>query len=160
MVVGSIEHKRHTSSNGGSTAKGMQNILHLPDTLPAKQHWRERLRAWWHRLERQWEPVTVNKSIDSVTMPKWIAIGILGAILTFGIQSWWRGSDQRDMIIELKTELRLSREYEAERARQMKEQAELNQVRIEAVTGELKTIKGMLSSQQMAALENAKRGNN
>ena len=160
MALVEVESKRHTSSNGGGSAQRMHEVLHLPDTLPAKHHWRDKLRAWLHRAERQWEPVTVNKSIDSVTMPKWIAIGILGAVLTFGIQSWWRGSDQRDMIIELKTELRLSREYDAERARQLKEQAELNQVRIEAVTGELRTIKGMLSTQQTTALDNAKRGSN
>lgn len=95
----------------------------------------------------------MNKSIDSITMPKWIAIGILGAILTFGIQSWWRASDQRDMLIELRTELRLAKEYDAERAKQLKEQAELNKVYIDNMTSQLNIIKGMLSQQQINAAE-------
>lgn len=161
MVVGSVEHRRQTSSNGGSTGKAMQGVLHhLPDSLPAKQHWRERLRSWWYRFEREWEPVTVNKQIDSVTMPKWIAIGILGAILTFGVQSWWKASDQRDMLIELKTELKLAKEYEAERSKEIKQQADLNKVYIDNMTAQLNVIKGMLSAQQMSAVENARKGSN
>lgn len=95
----------------------------------------------------------MNKSIDSITMPKWIAIGILGAVLTFGVQSWWRASDQRDMLIELKTELRLTKEFEAERGRQLKEQAEINKVYIDNMTSQLNVIKGMLSQQQISAAE-------
>lgn len=102
----------------------------------------------------------VNKQIDSVTMPKWIAIGILGAILTFGIQSWWKSSDQRDMLIELKTELRMAKEYEAERTKELKAQAELNKVYIDNMTNQLNTIRGMLSAQQVSILESQKKGNN
>lgn len=95
----------------------------------------------------------MNKSIDSITMPKWIAIGILGATLTFGVQSWWRASDQRDMLIELKTELRMTKEHEAERAKQLKEQAEINKVYIDNMTNQLNVIKGMLSQQQINEAE-------
>ena len=98
--------------------------------------------------------------LDSVTMPKWIAIGILGAILTFGVQSWWKASDQRDMLIELRTELRMAKEYEAERSKELKAQAELNKVYIDNMTGQLNVIKGMLSAQQVSAVEAAKRGTN
>lgn len=161
MAIAKVENTRHTSSNGGSYADGLHDPLdHLPDSLPNEARWRERLRNWWYRFERQWEPIVVNKHVDSVTMPKWIAIGILGSVLTFGIQSWWRGSDMRDMVIELKTELRLAKEYDAERARQLKEQAELNKVHIDNITGELKTIKGMLSTSQLNTLESIKRGDN
>jgi hypothetical protein len=104
--------------------------------------------------------VTVNKSIDSVTMPKWIAIGILGAILTFGVQSWWKASDQRDMLIELKTEMRMAKEYEAERTKELKAQAELNKVYIDNMTNQLNVIRGLLTAQQLSAVESAKRGNN
>lgn len=99
----------------------------------------------------------MNKQIDSVTMPKWIAIGILGAVLTFGVQSWWRASDQRDMLIELKTELRMTKEHEAERAKQLKDQAEINKVYIDNMTNQLNVIKGMLSQQQINEAE--RRGN-
>lgn len=138
----------------------MQDPLeHLPDALPVGRHWRDRWRNWWYRFERQWEPITVNKSIDSITMPKWIAIGILGAVLTFGVQSWWRASDQRDMLIRLETQLQMSRDYEAERAKQLKDQADLNKIYIDNMTAQLNVIKGMLSQQQINAAE-GKRGNN
>lgn len=152
--VARIGKPHSTTSNGHSAQRAMQEPLeHLPDALPVEHRWRDRLRNWWYRFERQWEPITVNKSIDSITMPKWIAIGILGAILTFGIQSWWRASDQRDMLIELRTELRLAKEYDAERAKQLKEQAELNKVYIDNMTSQLNIIKGMLSQQQINAAE-------
>lgn len=99
----------------------------------------------------------MNKSIDSITMPKWIAIGILGAVLTFGVQSWWKASDQRDLLIELKTEMRMNKEFEAERARQIKEQADLNKVYIDNTTAQLNIIRGMLTQQQINAVE--KKGN-
>lgn len=152
--VARIGKPHSTTSNGNGAHRAMQDPLeHLPRTLPVEQQWRDRFRSLWHRFERQWEPITVNKSIDSITMPKWIAIGILGAVLTFGVQSWWRASDQRDMLIELKTELRLTKEFEAERGRQLKEQAEINKVYIDNMTNQLNVIKGMLSQQQISAAE-------
>lgn len=161
MALAQVDRTNFTTSNGRNSAKEMQETLrHLPDSLPVKHHWRDQIRAWWHRLGREWEPVTVNKHIDSVTMPKWIAIGILGSVLAFGAQSWWRASDQRDMLIELKTELRMAKEYEAERSKEMKQQAELNKVYIDNMTNQLNVIKGMLSAQQLTAVEAAKRGSN
>lgn len=161
MAIAKVENTRHTSSNGGSYADGLHGPLdHLPDSLPTEAHWRERLRNWWYRFERQWEPIVVNKHVDSVTMPKWIASAILGTVLVFGSASWWRASDQRDMLIELKTEIRMAKEYEAERTKQLKEQAELNKVYIDNMTNQLNVIKGMLSAQQMNAVEAAKRGVN
>lgn len=102
----------------------------------------------------------VNKQIDSVTMPKWIAISILGATLGFGVQSWWRASDQRDMLIELRTELRMAKEYDAERSKQIKEQSELNKIYIDNMTNQLNVIKGMLTAQQLTAVDASRRGSN
>jgi hypothetical protein len=139
----------------------MQEPLdHPPDALPTATHWRERFKNWWYKLEGEWKPVVVNKSIDSITMPKWIAIGILGAILTFGVQSWWKASDQRDTLIRLETQLQMSREFEAERSRQLKDQADVNKVYIDNMTNQLNVIKGMLSAQQMSAVEDRRRGAN
>lgn len=137
----------------------MQEVLHLPEALPLRLRIRDRFKSWWHRFEREWEPVTVNKSIDSVTMPKWIASAILVAVLSFGAASWWRSSDQRDMLIELKTELRIAKEYDAERVKQQKEQQDLNKVYIDNMTNQLNVIKGMLTSQQLNAIDSRK-GNN
>lgn len=155
-----IERTNFTKSNGNGAGKGMQGIVHLPESLPSKQHWREVFRNLWYRFEREWEPVVVNKQIDSVTMPKWAVIAIFGAVLAFGAQSWWRASDQRDMLIELKTELRMAKEYEAERTKELKAQSELNKVYIDNMTNQLNTIKGMLSAQQLNQVEAAKKGSN
>lgn len=130
---------------------------HLPNELPFGYRLREWGRSWWYRLAREWEPVVVNKSVDSITMPKWIAIGILGAIFTFGIQSWWRSSDQRDMMIEMKTELRMLKESRAAEDAERKAQAAEERAWREVMNGNQKTIQGMLSQQQRDALETIRR---
>lgn len=157
MALAHVERQSHTSSNGRDTRNAMQGTVqraHLPDKLPLWMRVREHLR-------KGWDPVVVNKHVDSVTMPKWIASAILVSILGFGITSWMRASDQRDMLIELRTELRIAKEHEAERAKELKEQAELNKVYIDNMTNQLNTIKGMLSMQQLNAIEQTtKRGSN
>lgn len=152
-----IEQPSPISSNGGSAKMALQGTIqrnfHLPDTLP-----------WWMvwkiRLTKGWEPVTINKHIDSITMPKWVASAILVAFLGFAVTSWWRASDQRDILIELRTELKLAKEHEAERARELKEQAELNKVYIDNMTNQLNVIKGMLTAQERSAFERAQKGDN
>lgn len=111
------------------------------------------------RLTKGWDPVVVNKQVDSITMPKWIASSILGAVLLFGVTSWVRSSDQRDMLIELRTEVRIAKEAEKEKAQELKNQAELNKVYIDNMTNQLNVIKGMLSAQQLNAVENNRRSN-
>jgi hypothetical protein len=160
MALAQIERARPTSTNGSKNAHKMQDVLHLPDALPAGLRWRDHVRAWWHRLEKEWEPVRVNKQIDSVTMPKWIASAILVAILGVGATSWWRLSDQRDMLIELKTEIRIEKEFEAERSKEAKAQADLQKVYIDNMTNQLNVIKGLLTAQQLNAVESTRKGTN
>lgn len=153
-VTKRIEKPSPTSSNGGKVQTALQGIIqprkHLPDSLPWWMVWRI-------RLTKGWEPVTINKHIDSITMPKWVASAFLVAFLGFAAASWWRQSDQRDMLIELRTELKLAKEYEAERTKQLKEQAEINKVYIDNMTNQLNTIKGMLSAQEMDAMRQMQR---
>lgn len=117
MVVGSIEHRRHTSSNGGSSGKKMQGVLHhLPESLPAKQHWRERLRSWWFRLEREWESVkqVVAKTEGKYQISQPLLLVFIGVLGTAFFAYWWRSTDtqqlQRDKIIVLETLLQTERE--------------------------------------------------
>lgn len=105
--------------------------------------------------------MTVNKSIDSVTMPKWIAIGILGMVLTFGVQSWWKASDQRDMMIEMRTEMRIAKEAKMVEDAEKKAQVSEEKAWREVMHGNQKKIEGMLTQQQLDALERLKpRGSN
>ena len=153
-VAQHIETSRF-KNNGHDTAEKMQGIGHLPERLP----WNILIREWFRRnLGQGWEQIVVNKSVDSVTMPKWVASAILVAVLGFGVSSWWRSSDQRDMLIELKTELRLTKEREAEKSDELQRQANLNKVYIDNMTNQLNVIRGMLSQQQQITVGRAQRG--
>jgi len=99
----------------------------------------------------------VNKQIDSVTMPRWFVIAILTAAIGYGVQSSWRSADQRDMMIEMKTELRLAKEAAmAEQAERKADAAEAKAWR-EVMNGNQKKIEGMLTQQQLDALDRLKR---
>ena len=152
MSVTRIDSLILTAPNGNGSEKKMHDSLHLPDSLPLWMRVRE-------HLKKGWDPVTVNNHIDSITMPKWVASAILVAVLGFGVSSWWRSSDQRDMLIELRTELRLAKEREAEKMGELKSQADLNKVYIDNMTSQLNVIKGMLSQQQLSAVGQAGKGN-
>lgn len=162
MALAGVERPRHISSNGGQSAEKMQGALHLPEYLPPKAHARETLRNWWYRFTREWEPVVVNKHIDSVTMPKWFVIAILTAAIGYGIQSSWRSADQRDMMIEVKTELRLLKEAKTVEDAERKAQTAEEKAWREIMHGNQKKIEGMLTQQQLDALDRMKRssGNN
>ncbi len=95
----------------------------------------------------------MNNKVDSVTMPKWIAVGIFGAVLTFGLGQWYRAASEHDTLIEIRTELRLAKESQGEKDQitngKLADVAAWQGV----VNGKLSEIKGMLSQQQIDALE-------
>jgi len=138
------------TSNGNGHARKMHDPLHLPEALP----FTVRIKEWFrHQFGQGWEYVVVNKNVDSVTMPKWVASAILIAILGFGVQQWWARSADHDTMIEIRTELRLAKEADAERMRRVTEQGDMNKVYIDNMTNQLNMIKGMLSQQQMTSVE-------
>lgn len=99
-----------------------------------------------------WEHVVANKSIDSVTMPKWVAIAILGTVLAFGAQQWWSRQAEHDTLVEIRTELRLAKEHQAEKDRTIN--GKLNDLDAwkDVMNGNMKEIKGMLTQQQRDAV--------
>lgn len=102
----------------------------------------------------------VNKSVDSITMPKWVAVAVLGAILAFVGQSWWRASTDRETLIEIRTELRLAKE-----SRTKDDEAMANALRDlnswkDVMNGNLKKIEGMLSQQQADQIDRYKKPRN
>lgn len=153
-AVNNIERPLTFQPNGHSASKAMQGINHLPEKLP----FRIRMREWFrNQFGQGWEYVVVNKNVDSVTMPKWVASAILIAILGFGIQQWWARSADHDTMIEIRTELRLAKEADAEKMHQVKEQGDMNKVYIDNMTSQLNVIKGMLSQQQLNSVERTTR---
>lgn len=146
--------KTHIShSNGNGATDTLQEIGHLPDKLPLRMRIRE-------YLKKGWEPIRVNKQVDSITMPKWIASAILVTVLGFGVTSWMRSSDQRDLLIEMRTELRLAKEAKAAEDSRRDQAAADMQAWREVMNGNLKEIKGMLSQQQIDALERLRKSSN
>lgn len=102
----------------------------------------------------------VNKHIDSITMPKWIAAGILAAFLAFMAQSWWARSADHDAMIRIET--RLEEAIKATEKAQTEQNARNGDMQAwrEVMNGKLSEIKGMLSQQQIEALDkNGKRKN-
>lgn len=135
-----------------SAVEVQQGTLHWPSLVDA-------LRGLWAKASpANWERVTVNNKVDSVTVPKWAAGAILAAVMAFGIQSWWARSADHDTMVEIRTELRLAKE-----ANQAKEVALTNSLNnLEAwkdvMNGNLKKIEGMLSQQQVDALDRQRAG--
>lgn len=111
-------------------------------------------------LPPNWERAVVNKHIDSITMPKWIAAGILAAFLAFMAQSWWARSADHDAMIRIET--RLEEAIKATEKAQTEQNARNGDMQAwrEVMNGKLSEIKGMLSQQQIEALDkNGKRKN-
>lgn len=123
---------------------------HLPDQLPLRMRFRE-------YLLKGWDHVVVNKHVDSITMPKWIASSILATVLLFGVSSWWRASDQRDMLIEMRTEQRIVKEAKAAEDVERKAQVAEDKAWREIMHGNQKKIEGMLTQQQIDSLDRIKK---
>lgn len=136
-----------------------QSKLYVPHVergeavFPPMQPFKQRLLSFLAKASpSNWERVTVNKNVDSVTMPKWVAIAIFGAVLTFGLGQWYRASSEHDTLIEIRTELRLAKEAQAEKDRITNGKLGDLDAWQGVVNGKLSEIKGMLSQQQIDAL--------
>lgn len=154
-VERTIERQPHIRSNGEDASETMQGINHLPDSLP----WTIQVREWLRRsfISQGWERVVVNKSVDSVTMPKWVASAILIAILGFGVQSWWARSSDHDTMIRIEARLEALRESNSKVEAEQKATNSDMQAWREVMNGNQKQIIGMLSQQQIDSLAQMKR---
>lgn len=155
MLVERIEQRPHTRSNGHDVSETMQGSTHLDKALP----WPIRVREWFRRmLYRQgWEHVVVNKQVDSITMPRWVASAILVAILGFGVQSWWARSADHDTMIRIETRLEAMRDAANKVELEQKATNSDMQAWREVMNGNQKQIIGMLSQQQLDALQQLKK---
>lgn len=125
MSLAQVERPKFTKTNGNgvsSAATVLQEALHLP-------------RPWWTQLFK-WEN---NLIVSGRTIEKgWVIPQPLGIALILLILSgvgtiYWRldsridakdqaYQEQRDMLIEIKTELKLSKEHEAEARQRLEHQ--------------------------------------
>jgi hypothetical protein len=145
------KHEVLTAPNGHRTNKELHVSLHLPDRLPWKLWLRDEFRRTL--IGKEWEHVVVNKHVDAVTMPKWIASAILVAVLAFIVQSWWARSADHDAMIRIATALEMAEKRKiADDAEQKRLDGDMQAWR-ETMNGTLREIKGMLTQQQINALE-------
>lgn len=148
-----ITSARQRVNNNGS---GLHRVLDEPKASKPKTltPWKRFLQLLPAKaLPSNWEHVIVNNSVDSITMPKWVASAILIAVLGFGVQSWWARSSDHDTMIEIRTELRLAKEANDKKDATVDGAVrDLNSWR-GVMDGNIKEIKGMLSQQQLTALD-------
>lgn len=98
MVVGSIDHRRHTSTNGHGSVPKMQEPLepHLPETLPTKQ--------WFKSLTQKVTGRVVRKTDDgSYRISRGTAGIFISAFLGMALTGGLGLLSQRDQITRLQT---------------------------------------------------------
>jgi hypothetical protein len=104
-------------------------------------------------LPSNWEHVTVNKQVESITMPKWVASAFLIAILAFMAQSWWARAADHDAMIRIETRLEDTQKALDKKEAQDKAYQGDMQAWKDIMNGNMKTIQGMLTQAQLDRLE-------
>lgn len=164
MLVERAIEKPHAQPNGIHARKGLQGtLLHLPKVLPWRVRVREELRHAGFVLPFPEVLDVAGRMVKGFVVPHWAAAVLLGAILTaagFMYRSFSQelklASDeqraQRDMLIEMKTELRLSKEHDTEYRSEFKETLALQQVYMNHIIN-------LLSPEQRRELEQRVKSN-
>ena len=101
-----------------------------------------------------------GRQVSGFVVPHWAAGVILAAIISGMGFMYSRISDQRDMLIEMKTELRLAKEHDTEARLEFKNKLELQQVYINDLSKQVNGMKTMLTPQQARALDRTRRSEN
>src|SRR2546430_10967405 len=92
-------------------------------------------------------------------MPKWIEVSILGAILTWGVGAWVRASNDHDALVRIETQLNSAKEATDKSDRERAAAQGDMQAWREVMNGNLKKIEGMLTQQQVDALDRFRKKN-
>lgn len=164
MSVAHIEKPRLTAPpNGKDSEEKMQGIFdaeHLPDKLP-----------WWIRVRESVRRAVLGsaqpeildvagRTVSGLVVPYWAAGVILAAILS-GFGFMYKSMDsridakdaayqsQRDMLIEIKTELRMAKEHDLEYRNEFKTKQNVQQLQID----QLNVMKALLNPQQLQVIE-------
>lgn len=131
-----------------SPNNGLQDTLELVPTEP----------RWWNRILPSPEVLNVNgRQVNGFVVQPWAA-GVLLAALIGGGGYFYRTvsseqQSQRDMLIEMKTELRVSKEHELEYRQEFKDKQELQQVYINDLTKQLVRVQSVLTPAQAKAVQ-------
>ena len=113
--------------------------------------------SWFDRLFPQEHLIVGGREVKGLVLPTWAAGVLLAAILGSGGFMFSKLSDQRDMLIEMRTELRLAKEHEIEYREEFKTRLNVNDLQIQNMTSEMRAIRAILTPQQMRATEQRSR---
>lgn len=131
--------KARVAANGGS-----QRALHIPKPHVSQND------TLWQRILRLFptpeDLIVAGREVKGFIVPHWAAGVILAAMLSIGWAVYNQISSQRDMLIEIKTELRIYKEHDAEFKRKQIENHELQDLKIQDLKDKI-------------LVTNAKRGN-
>lgn len=126
MSVSKIDESRFTKTNGNgsSAARTLQEALHLP-----------RERTFLEKLFKPENLTVAGREVKGFVIPHWAA-GVLLAAILGGMGYMYRSFSgeqqvQREMLIEMKTELRLAKEHELEYRNEFKTKLNVQQLQIE-----------------------------
>lgn len=126
MSVSKIDETRFTKheGNGSSAARTLQEALHLP-----------RERTFLEKLFKPENLTVAGREVKGFVIPHWAA-GVLLAAILGGMGYMYRSFSgeqqvQREMLIEMKTELRLAKEHELEYRNEFKTKLNVQQLQIE-----------------------------
>ena len=100
-----------------------------------------------------------GRQVSGFVLPHWAAGVLLAAVLSGMGFMYSRLSDQRDMLIEMKTELKINKDHDAEYRSDAKRTMELQQVYINNLDKQLSTIKAVLTPTQIRALKSKQQEN-
>lgn len=111
----------------------------------------------WERIKRSF-PTTeeldvAGRQVSGFVVPHWAAGVLLATILGCVGFLYNQISGQRDILIEMKTELRLAKEHDLEYRSEFKNQLNVQKVYIDNLTNQLTTVRGLLTQNQLRTLE-------
>lgn len=165
QVVRDIE--RPSQTNGHGAAKKLQDSLHLPVKLPFWTRVRESVRRAFFGVAQPEILNVAGRTVSGLVVPYWAAGVVLAAVLS-GFGFMYKSMDsridakdeayqaQRDMLIEIRTELRLSKEHDLEYRNEFKTTQKVQQLQID----QLNIMKALLNPQQQQTIErNIRRDN-
>jgi len=138
--------RQHEGSNGAG--------IRVPQLLDKPEG------HWYDKLFPSPELLMVNgRQVSGFVLPHWAAGVLLAAVLSGMGFMYSRLSDQRDMLIEMKTELKINKDHDAEYRSDAKRTMELQQVYINNLDKQLSTIKAVLTPTQIRALKSKQQEN-
>lgn len=123
MALAKVEQARFTkhNGNGGSlAAKTLQETLRLP-----------RERTFLEKLFKPENLTVAGREVKGLVVPHWAAGVLLAALISIGWTTYSKVAEQRDMLIEMKTELKLAKEHELEYRNEFKTKLNVQQLQIE-----------------------------